>query len=46
MPIPPEDVALAVRLSIRTQPGVDDLIAVKELALASPPPQLVLPNLA
>ena len=47
VPIPPEDVALALQLSIRTAAGVvDDLTAIKELALASPPPGLVLPDLA
>ena len=44
VPIPREDVALAVRLSIRTQPSPGDLVAVKEMALASPPPQLLLPD--
>jgi hypothetical protein len=44
VPIPAEDVALALRLSIRTQPAVDDLVHIKEQALASPPPQLILPD--
>src|SRR5262249_52073924 len=44
VPIPREDVALAVRLSIRTQPSPADLVALKELALASPPPPLLLPD--
>jgi len=44
VPIPREDVALAVRLSIRTQPSPADLIALKEMALASPPPPLLLPD--
>jgi hypothetical protein len=44
VPIPREDVALAVRLSIRTQPSPADLVAVKEMALASPPPPLLLPD--
>ncbi len=34
VPIPREDVALALSLSIRTQPGVSDLVHVKEQALA------------
>jgi hypothetical protein len=44
IPIPFEDVALAFRLTIRSQPSPSDLVAVKELALASPPPELVLPD--
>jgi hypothetical protein len=44
VPIPPEDVALAFRLTIRTHPDVSDLVAIKELALASPPPPLLLPD--
>lgn len=44
VPIPREDVALAVRLTIRTQPEPTDLVAIKELALASPPPALLLPD--
>jgi hypothetical protein len=46
VPIPTEDVALAVQLSIRTQPPADDLVFFKERALSLPPPQLVLPTLA
>lgn len=46
VPIPAEDVALVVRISARTKPSPDDLRVVKELALASPPPALVLPNIA
>jgi hypothetical protein len=46
VPIPPEDVALLLRISTRTRPGVADLVHVKELALAAPPPELVLPDLA
>lgn len=46
VPIPSEDVALAVQLSIRTQPGVEDSIHFKERALSLPAPQLVLPTLA
>jgi len=45
-PIPPEDVALALSISIRTNPVVDDLVHIKEQALAAPPPELVLPDLA
>ena len=44
VPIPREDVALAVRLSIRTQPSPAELVSLKELALASPPPPLLLPD--
>ena len=44
VPIPREDVALAVRLSIRTAPSAADLVAVKEMALASPPPPVLLPD--
>lgn len=44
-PIPPEDVALALSISIRTHPSVDDLVRIKEQALAGPPPELVLPDL-
>ena len=44
VPIPREEVAVAVRISIRTQPSPADLVYFKELALASPPPQLVLPD--
>jgi hypothetical protein len=46
VPIPVEDIALAVRLSIRTQPGVDDSVYFKERALAVAAPELVLPTLA
>lgn len=46
VPIPREDVALAFGLSIRTQPAPTDLTYIKEQTLASPPPQLVLPDLA
>jgi len=46
VPIPREDIALALSISIRTQPSVEDLVRVKELALASPAPELVLPDLA
>ncbi len=46
VPIPQEDVALAVQLSIRTQPGVEDSVYFKERALSLPPPELVLPSLA
>ncbi|MCL4684355.1 hypothetical protein KJ059_06330 [Myxococcota bacterium] len=46
VPIPREDIALALSISIRTQPSADDLTHVKELALASPAPELVLPDLA
>ena len=45
VPIPAEDVAIAVQLSIRTQPGVEDLVYFKERALSLPPPTLVLPPL-
>jgi hypothetical protein len=45
VPIPAEDVALAVQLSIRTHPDVADLVHVKELALAAAPPELVIPDL-
>lgn len=43
-PIPPEDVALALSISVRTHPSVDDLVRIKEQALARPPPQLVIPD--
>ncbi|MCX5737979.1 MAG: hypothetical protein NTZ61_05675, partial [Proteobacteria bacterium] len=46
VPIPAEDIAVAVQLSIRTQPGVEDSVYFKERALSLPPPQLVLPTLA
>lgn len=46
VPIPREDIALALSISIRTQPSADDLVRVKELALASPAPELLLPDLA
>jgi len=46
VPIPAEDVAVAVQLSIRTQPSVADSVYFKERALSLPPPQLVLPALA
>ena len=44
VPIPAEDIALAVQLSIRTQPGVEDSVYFKERALAAAPPELVLPT--
>ena len=44
VPIPPEDVALAVRISIRTHPSVADLVHIKELALAQAPSPLILPD--
>jgi hypothetical protein len=44
VPIPGEDVALALSISIRTQPPVSDLVAVKEQALAAPPPSIVIPD--
>ncbi len=43
-PIPREDLALVVPVSIRTAPSVDDLIHIKELALAAPPPELLIPD--
>jgi hypothetical protein len=46
VPIPAEDIAVAVQVSIRTQPGVDDSVYFKERALAAAPPELVLPTLA
>jgi len=46
VPIATEDVALALSISIRTHPKVDDLVRIKELALAGPPPQLLLPDVA
>ena len=46
VPIPAEDIAVAVQLSIRTQPGVEDSVYFKERALSLPPPELVLPTLA
>ncbi len=46
VPIPVEDIALAVQLSIRTQPGVGDSVYFKEQALAAASPELVLPALA
>jgi hypothetical protein len=46
VPIPTEDVAAAVALTIRTHPDVADLTYVKERALSLPPPTLVLPSLA
>jgi hypothetical protein len=46
VPIPVEDIALAVQLSIRTQPGVDDSVYFKERALAAAAPELVLPTLS
>lgn len=45
VPIPAEDVALAVSLRIRTHPDVSDLVSIKERALAGAPPELVLPSL-
>jgi len=45
VPIPDEDVAIAVQLSIRTQPGVQDIVYFKERTLSLPPPELVLPAL-
>jgi hypothetical protein len=44
VPLPAEDVALVVRLSIRTHPSVADLVSIKEQTLAAPPPQLVFPD--
>lgn len=44
VPIPAEDVALALSLSIRTHPSVMDLVHIKEQALASPPPAFVMPD--
>jgi hypothetical protein len=46
VPIPREDVALALSLTIRTQPGPADLVHFKEQALAAAPPALVLPSLS
>ena len=46
VPIPIEDVALAISLSIRTQPDVTDLTYIKEQTLAAAPPTLVLPSLS
>ena len=46
VPIPAEDIALALQISIRTQPDVADMVYFKERALALPPPTLVLPSLA
>ena len=46
VPIPAEDIAVAVQISIRTQPGVEDSVYFKERALAAAPPELVLPTLA
>jgi hypothetical protein len=46
VPIPVEDVALALSFSIRSHPPVADLVHLKELALASPPPELILPDIA
>jgi hypothetical protein len=46
VPIPREDIALALSISIRTHPSPEDLIHVKELALASPAPELAIPDLA
>lgn len=46
VPIPPEDVALALSISIRTHPAVSDLVHVKEQALAGPAPELLIPDLA
>lgn len=44
VPIPPEDVALALSISVRTHPEVDDLVRIKEQALAGPPPRLLIPD--
>lgn len=46
VPIPTEDVAIAVALTIRTHPDVTDLTFIKERALSLPPPTLVLPSLS
>lgn len=46
VPIPGEDVALALSISIRTHPPVSDLVHVKEQALAGPPSSLVIPDVA
>jgi hypothetical protein len=46
VPIPLEDVALALSFSIRSHPPIADLVHLKELALAGPPPDLVLPDVA
>jgi hypothetical protein len=46
VPIPTEDVALAVSITIRTHPDVSDLTYIKERTLSLPPPTLVLPSLA
>jgi hypothetical protein len=46
VPIPREDVALAVRLTVRSHPDVSDMVAIKEQALAGPPPALILPSRA
>ena len=41
LPIPREDLALALRVTIRSEAGAPaDWVAVKELALAAPPPAL------
>jgi hypothetical protein len=45
VPIPGEDIALAVQLSIRTRPDIADSVFIKERALSLPPPELVLPAL-
>jgi hypothetical protein len=45
VPIPSEDVALAVQLSIRTAPDVADSVFIKERTLSLAPPELVLPAL-
>lgn len=44
VPIPTEDVALALSVSVRTHPAIDDLIRIKEQALAAPAPELVIPD--
>lgn len=46
VPIPGEDVALALSISIRTHPSVSDLVHVKEQALAGPPSSIVIPDVA
>lgn len=46
VPIPGEDVALALSISARTHPSVSDLAHVKEQALAGPPSPIVIPDVA
>ncbi len=45
LPIPVEDVALAIGIRTRTHPSVDDLVEIKRLALAADPPELILPDI-